>query len=37
MGAAIANNPTINSVQMPMRDYLKLEDDGTRFWRRRRR
>jgi hypothetical protein len=32
MGAAIANNPTINSVQMPMRDYLKLEDDGTRFW-----
>ena len=32
MGASIANNPTINSVQMPMRDYLKLQDDGTRFW-----
>lgn len=32
MGTAIANNPTINSAQMPMRDYLKLQDDGTRFW-----
>lgn len=32
MGTSIANNPTINSVQMPMRDYLKLQDDGTRFW-----
>lgn len=32
MASSIANNDTINSVQMPMRDYLKLEDDGTRFW-----
>ena len=32
MASSIANNDTINSVQMPMRDYLKLEEDGSRFW-----
>lgn len=32
MASSIASNETINSVQMPMRDYLKLQGDGTRFW-----
>ncbi|WP_028263648.1 M14 family metallopeptidase [Atopobium fossor] len=32
MGASISNNETINSVQMPMRDYLKIQDDGSKYW-----
>ena len=32
MSCACANNETINSVQMPMRDYLKVQPDGSRFW-----
>lgn len=31
-GCAIANNPTINSFQMPMRDYLNVEKDGSTRW-----
>lgn len=30
--AAIANNKTINSFNMPMRDYLKKQADGSVFW-----
>lgn len=30
--ASIANNETINSVQIPMRDYLAREDDGSLNW-----
>ncbi|OUN88935.1 M14 family metallopeptidase [[Collinsella] massiliensis] len=30
--AAISNNDTINSVQIPMRDYLKVTDDGSLEW-----
>lgn len=29
---SVANNRTINSVQMPMRDYLKKQDDGSVYW-----
>lgn len=32
LACAISNNPTINASQMPMRDYLKVREDGTRFW-----
>lgn len=30
--AAISNNDSINSVQIPMRDYLKVTDDGSLEW-----
>lgn len=29
---SVANNKTINSVQMPLRDYLKKQKDGSVFW-----
>ena len=29
---ALANNPTINSAQIPMRDYLKRQADGSVMW-----
>lgn len=32
MGASISNNATINSVQMPMRDYLEKKSDGSKYW-----
>lgn len=32
MAASISNNETINSVQMPMRDYLKKQSDGSKYW-----
>lgn len=31
-GAAIANNETINSFQIPMRDYLTVDKDGKKQW-----
>ncbi len=30
--ASISNNETINSVQMPMRDYLTIDEEGNRRW-----
>lgn len=32
MAAAIANNASINSGQIPLRDYLKRTDDGSLCW-----
>ena len=32
IGAAIANNNKVNSAVMPMRDYLKKQQDGSKFW-----
>ena len=32
ISTAIANNAGINSVQMPMRDYLCVQEDGSVFW-----
>lgn len=31
-GASIANNRTMNSAKIPMRDYLLRQEDGSRFW-----
>ncbi|MDY6085409.1 MAG: M14 family metallopeptidase [Peptoniphilaceae bacterium] len=31
-GASVANNETMNSAKIPMRDYLMKQEDGTRFW-----
>ncbi len=30
--ASISNNESINSVQMPMRDYLSIDEEGNRHW-----
>ncbi len=30
--ASIANNDSINSVQIPMRDYLKVDENGNKSW-----
>lgn len=30
--ASLANNRTMNSAKIPLRDYLKKQDDGTVFW-----
>ncbi len=32
LACAISNNPAINASQMPMRDYLKVREDGSRYW-----
>ena len=32
ISASIANNVSINSAQMPMRDYLKILEDGSTNW-----
>lgn len=32
-GASVANNETMNSAKIPMRDYLLEQEDGTRFWK----
>lgn len=32
IAASIANNASINGAQIPMRDYLKRQEDGSTYW-----